>query len=288
MVILLLFFITIFVVLFLCSKKKYQKVIEEVDKSEYPLKDFMPVGLLIMELTRYRYTSRYDQWLKQKLINLYTTRKDNFQLKIYWANKVTFIFIVVILICLYGAGMGEISKVFILISLSAVGFIFCGLDKDLDKKIEMRARTIRLDIPNFTNKLALLLNAGMTFNKAWEKIVVDNKGSDRPLYKEIEYTYFKIQAGEDYTKAYEDFAKRCRIPETTKLISIVLQNYKRGSSELSLLLRVLGNECWQTRKNIAKKLGEEASSKLLFPMILMFVGIMIIMLVPAVLQLRNI
>ena len=42
------------------------------------------------------------------------------------------------------------------------------------------------------------------------------------------------------------------------------------------------------RKNAAKRLGEEASTKLLFPMMLMFIAILLIVAMPAVLAMRGI
>jgi len=52
------------------------------------------------------------------------------------------------------------------------------------------------------------------------------------------------------------------------------------------LLKLQSNECWQLRKNMAKRLGEEASTKLVLPLMIMFVGILIIVILPAVMQLR--
>jgi tight adherence protein C len=53
------------------------------------------------------------------------------------------------------------------------------------------------------------------------------------------------------------------------------------------LLRLQADECWELRKLRAKQLGEEASAKLLIPMMIMFVGILIIVVLPAVLQLNS-
>ncbi|WDV46939.1 type II secretion system F family protein [Clostridiaceae bacterium M8S5] len=287
MILLIIELISLFV-LYMLSKNKYNNIIARLDKKEYPLKDLLPIGLFVMDAINYKYKHRYDQWLKQKLSNIYTTTKDNYYLRIHLGNKLTYMLVLLLIICLFGVGMGEITHTFIAIMVILFISVFYAIDRELDKKIEARARSIRLDIPSFMNNIALLLNAGMTFNKAWEKIVLDNKDNKRPLYKELEYTYYRIKAGESYNVAYEDFSRRCKLPEITKFISLVLQNLKRGNEQLSVLIRILGTECWQLRKNTAKKLGEEASSKLLLPMMLMFVGILIIMLLPAALQFQNI
>jgi tight adherence protein C len=41
------------------------------------------------------------------------------------------------------------------------------------------------------------------------------------------------------------------------------------------------------RKNAAKRIGEEASTKLLLPMMLMFIAILLIVALPAVLAMRG-
>jgi tight adherence protein C len=123
--------------------------------------------------------------------------------------------------------------------------------------------------------------------RAWEKISADNR-KDRPLYNELAAVISDIRAGKPEIKAYEDFAKRCRSQEVTRFISVIIQNMKKGNSELVSILRVMANECWETRKNITRKLGEEASTKMILPLMLMFGAILLIVATPAVLALQGI
>ncbi len=51
-------------------------------------------------------------------------------------------------------------------------------------------------------------------------------------------------------------------------------------------MRVQAAACWENRKNMAKKMGEEASTKLILPMMIIFVAILLVVLTPAVLQLN--
>ena len=137
------------------------------------------------------------------------------------------------------------------------------------------------------NKLTLLINAGMTVTRAWEKIVSDSK-KDSVLYRELSLTVADIQAGKAELYAYEDFAKRCRIPEITKFVSVAVQNMKKGNTELVSILRLQAAECWEMRKRTAKRLGEEMSTKLLFPMMLMFLAILIIVATPAIFAMQGV
>jgi len=158
---------------------------------------------------------------------------------------------------------------------------------ELDKQIKERRMSIQIDFPDFINKLTLLINAGMTVGRAWEKIVEDNK-KETPLYEELSIAQADIRGGKSEHQAFEDFAKRCKTPEITRFIAVVLQNLRKGSSELVSILRLQAAESWEMRKNIAKRIGEEASTKLLFPMMIMFLAILIIVIIPAILALRGI
>ena len=109
---------------------------------------------------------------------------------------------------------------------------------------------------------------------------------DTPLYNELRTVLADIRGGKSQITAFEDFAKD-EIPEITKFVSVVLQNLSKGSSEMIPILRLQATECWEMRKHAAKRLGEEASTKMLFPMLLMFVAIILIVATPAVLALMS-
>jgi tight adherence protein C len=125
----------------------------------------------------------------------------------------------------------------------------------------------------------------MTVPRAWEKIVSDRKNLT-PLYEELNKTYLEIKNGKPEMTAYEDFAKRCRVKEITKFIAAIIQNLRKGNGELVTLLKLQSNECWQLRKNLARRLGEEASTKLVLPLMIMFVGILIIVILPEIMNLN--
>ena len=80
------------------------------------------------------------------------------------------------------------------------------------------------------------------------------------------------------------FARRCKVKEVTKFVSVILMNLRRGGAEVVPVLKQQGAECWEMRKAAAKQMGEEASTKILLPLMIMFVGIILIVATPAVLS----
>ena len=238
-----------------------------------------------MQTIKYPYKTPYDFKLYNKLAELYGYKQAQYYLQVYWANKIGYLLLGILILAFSGSNgrAGFNNAYFCLVVLLAV---FFAPDYEIKKKIAERNLLMRLDFPDFLNKLTLLLNAGMTITKAWEKIVFNNQ-KKTPFYEAVEIVLQDIQQGKSETQALEDFARRCRVPEITRFTAVVLQNLKKGNAELVPVLRLQANECWTMRKNAAKRLGEEASTKLLLPMMLMFIAILLIVATPAILALKG-
>ena len=64
------------------------------------------------------------------------------------------------------------------------------------------------------------------------------------------------------------------------------QNLRKGMKGLTQMLKLESIQAFEERKARAKKLGEEAGTKLLFPMFLMLAVVLIIVIVPAFMSLQ--
>lgn len=135
----------------------------------------------------------------------------------------------------------------------------------------------------------MLIGSGMTIRRAWERILWMEermqkvRGSQTHLFQtEMQITYQEVQKGCGEKEAYERFGQRIGMPEYRRLSSLLARNLEKGTRNLCDLLSAESQEAWENRKFQAKKLGEEAGMKLLFPMLLLFVLILIILLYPAI------
>ncbi len=108
----------------------------------------------------------------------------------------------------------------------------------------------------------------------------------RYAYEEMIYTFREMQSGRSESECYERFGQRCGLQEYRKFGAMLAQNLKKGSKGLADLLKGEAANAFEERKNQAKKLGEEASTKLLLPMILMLLVVFIIIIVPAFLSIQ--
>lgn len=150
-----------------------------------------------------------------------------------------------------------------------------------------RERLLLLDYSGLVSKLQIFLGAGMTIRTAWERIVLDYQagrekgGEERPAYEEMLKTYYQIRSGMAEGKAYEEFGRRCMLQPYWKLAGLLEQNRKTGTKNLRYLLQTEMADAFEQRKNLARRQGEEAATKLLIPLFLMLGIVMVIVVVPA-------
>jgi hypothetical protein len=179
------------------------------------------------------------------------------------------------------------SYILLLLGIVAAAAVFWGMDKDLDKKISDRNKEMLLDYSEIVSKLNILTGAGMSTFRAWEKIVLDyeqkagGQNKRRFAYEEMKLAYNSILSGISEGNAYSEFGKRCNIHEYLKLGALLEQNVKKGAKGLSKMLEEEAVYAFEQRKNLAKKLGEEAGTKMLMPMMLMLLIVMVIVMIPA-------
>lgn len=182
--------------------------------------------------------------------------------------------------------------IFLILGGIAAAVVVISDRKKENDRIVRRKRELIYDYSEVVSKLTLLLEAGMTTRMAWHKIVCDYKekvkGGDmkRPVYEEMCTTDYNIQAGISETKAYEQFGKRCDTREYMKLATLLQTNIRRGTKELSSLLEKEAEDAFEKRKNMARVKGEEATTRLLMPMMLMLITVMMIIMIPAIWSFR--
>ena len=79
---------------------------------------------------------------------------------------------------------------------------------------------------------------------------------------------------------------RCNVSSYRKLGTLLSQNLRKGSGGLTEILGREAEEAFEDRKNLAKKLGEEAGTKLMIPMFLMLIIVFSIVIIPAFLSIQ--
>lgn len=97
-------------------------------------------------------------------------------------------------------------------------------------------------------------------------------------------TNHEILDGESERLAYQKFGERVDLGEYQRLIRILLQNLQTGSRGLCKLLEQESENALEERKALTCKLGEEAGTKMLLPLMMMLGIVIAIIMIPAMLS----
>lgn len=161
-----------------------------------------------------------------------------------------------------------------------------GEKQEEERTLAERERQMQLAYPEIVSRMGLYMSAGISTRKAWERIVAgyrqEGRQSCNKAYEEMCTALYEMQNGVPESTAYEHFGAKCRLPSYLKLGTLLSQNLRRGTKNLSELLEEESREAFENRKALAKKMGEECESKLLLPMILMLLTILVMIMYPAV------
>lgn len=161
------------------------------------------------------------------------------------------------------------------------------LIKDLHGKVQKRDQQILMELPELLSKMMLLVGAGETVQRALLHCV-ERKGADteHPLYRELRQTVAEWESGYSFQQAFEHLSKRCGIQEMTVFTTTVLLNMRRGGSDFVMALRELSQTLWGKRTSISRTRGEQASSKLVFPMALILLTVIVLVGAPALMMMN--
>ncbi|UUZ94629.1 type II secretion system F family protein [Paenibacillus sp. P25] len=158
------------------------------------------------------------------------------------------------------------------------------LYKQISDRLKRKKRLMLLELPEPLNELTLLVNAGETVQQALTRSVEAKGPESGPLLAELTTAVQALKMNASFSKVMEDFSKRCALQEVSLFTTTLLLNYRRGGEELVMSLRELSVTLWDKRKALARTLGEEASSKLVFPMVLIFFVVMVMVAAPALMM----
>lgn len=185
---------------------------------------------------------------------------------------------------------GEESGYGVLLLLGVIMAALCYMKEQADAREQekRRERELLLDYAELLSKLMVFTGAGMTVRGAWERLVTDYESAvlagrqrRRAAYEEMGQTWHQLESGMPEGAAYREFGRRCKLQPYLKLSSLLEQNRRTGTKNLREILQMEMADAFEQRKNLARRLGEEAGTKLLLPLFLMLGIVMVMIMVPA-------
>lgn len=164
----------------------------------------------------------------------------------------------------------------------ALGVVFFFYRKDyLQMKAEIKKRKYSfLKIyPQFLNHLKMYLEAGVTLENSMDKYF--SKPVEDYYLMILKEEVGQIKQGKNRQSVFLDVSQRVCEKEMIHLMNFFIAHLQFGTEKITYL-DTLMEEAWRVKKETIKKLGEEASAKMVFPMMCIFLAVTILTIGPSV------
>ena len=159
----------------------------------------------------------------------------------------------------------------------------------LNRRKKEQAESVIRNLPEFVNRMVLLLNAGLVLNSAFEKTVEESisfhEGEDDYFTGKIHEIYqsMKSDNGSMHTEL-KRFARESGIKELIRVSNIINDNVSKGV-ELTDKLRNENEILWISRKKNCEERCRLAETKLTLPLMIFLIVLIVIVITPALLDL---
>ena len=261
--------------LFYSKGRQYEDLFASLDMKDYPMGDTYYVGYAVTLALKRNYKDKKSRKLRKELNVIYDPKYADYYLRVIASMQWTMALTVAAL----AAPMYFLSGSFALLLLVLAGaggaYYYYGIS--MEDKIKKRGDEMLSDFSGVVSKLALMVNSGMILNAAWEQVAYSGT---RVLYREMQTSVENMRNGASMADALYLFGQRCMLPEIRKFSTTLIQGINQGNSELAPMLTQQSKEMWELKKQLARRAGELANSKLLIPMCVTFIGILIMIMVP--------
>lgn len=166
--------------------------------------------------------------------------------------------------------------------------IYNNRDVRLVKTEKEAKESVLRELPEFVNKLVLLLNAGLIISNAFYKIVSDHKkikgGEDNYFYGQLTHILLKCsETNGSIQHEIRSFAVRTGVVEFMRLSNIINDSMTKGS-DLMTQLKMEGDSLWTARRKQVEEKGKLAETKLTFPLVILLLVLLMITIAPAMME----
>lgn len=271
---------TVLTILFILKmyngSKKYSVMVENLDDSEYPLKDIYGVGFAWAENKLFALKGKQREKMIGQAKLLYDPRYAEYYASVIWAQMISFAHLA-LTVCTLLAGLAN-SVIFLFFGIVAAvvfGYYFLNRMNDL---LNDRQLACTEELPEIVSTMALLINSGMMLRNAWQRIAESKEGA---VYELMRSSCSDMANGMAEADAIHKFGRMSNSPEIRKFTSALAQSLERGGGELADFLARQTMEMWSLKKQLMLQKGEKAASKLLAPTSIIFVGIIVVVLAGA-------
>ncbi|HEY2017697.1 MAG TPA: type II secretion system F family protein [Bryobacteraceae bacterium] len=145
----------------------------------------------------------------------------------------------------------------------------------LEKKAKKRQETLRLALPDALDLLVVSVEAGLGLDMAMQHVARELAVSHPQLSEELSLMTLEMRAGKRRSDALRNLAQRTGEPEVAKLVAILIQSDRFGTS-MGESLRTHSDYLRTRRRQEAEERAGKVGVKLVFPIFFFILPSMII------------
>jgi tight adherence protein C len=134
----------------------------------------------------------------------------------------------------------------------------------LEKKVAKRQDVIRLSLPDALDLMVVSIEAGLGLDQAIQHVARELYSSHPELSDEMSLVTLEMRHGKRRSEALRNFAERTGEPEIRKLVAILIQNDRFGTS-MGESLRTHSDFLRVRRRQEAEERAGKVGVKLVFP-----------------------
>ena len=174
----------------------------------------------------------------------------------------------------------------LLVALCLGGFGFLVPDRVIGFMIRRRSERLRRALPATLDLLVLGLEAGQSVDQAMLETSVSLRNIHPELSAELYRVHLDARASKSRLDAYRHLAERNRQPELTKLVNLMIDSDRFGTS-IAPALRTHARYLRTRFRQRAQEAARKVSVKLVFPVFFLILpSVLLVTLGPALLQMK--
>ncbi|MBP6137072.1 MAG: type II secretion system F family protein [Clostridia bacterium] len=168
-----------------------------------------------------------------------------------------------------------------IISVSVARDVECG------SKAAKRRENYRFYYPSAVNSLYILLESGLTFDRALRMVArvnLANRYADDPVANDLNKAVIHLETGYDSVMAANWLADHCPLPEVQAALRLMARYEREGGRDILELIRMQADSGRQLYRDAMRGRAEQRSLLFVFPMAIDLIVVMATVILPAITQ----
>ncbi|HZK88433.1 MAG TPA: hypothetical protein VFC27_04685 [Anaerovoracaceae bacterium] len=172
-----------------------------------------------------------------------------------------------------------------LLFIFSISAIYIGRFNKIKKLENESKKSILTELPDFINKIVLLLNAGLVFSSAFSKVIdKDHENGDETYFlKQMIGIKDRVEiTNSSLILELKNFSERIQVRELIRTVNIISDNIYLGAL-LVEKLQIESDLLWENRRKFAEEQNRINETKLSFPLAIHLIVLITITIAPALL-----